>query len=178
MRVFSAVAIVGIWTGAVIHAGRDQSPTAPAAPTRSAWDGVYTEAQAARGEEVYGYACARCHGKALEGKDDAGPLAGKEFMSGRTGAPLSALFTKINTRMPDDDPGSLSLAETADVLAYVLQANKLPAGKEELPTDVARLKLITFEAKGWGSHLAFEHRVNRRGQISSTSVDTMFKCKM
>jgi mono/diheme cytochrome c family protein len=147
MRVFSAVAIVSIWTSAIIHGGRGQSTAAPPAPTHSAWDGVYTEAQAKRGEAIYVDACARCHGKALDGKDDAGPLAGTEFMSARKGAPLGAMFSKIKIRMPDDDPGTLSAAESADVLAYILQVNKLPAGKEELPADEARLKLITLEAK-------------------------------
>lgn len=37
-------------------------------------------------------------------------------------------------------------ADCADILAYILQANKLPAGKTELPRDTAALKRIQFDA--------------------------------
>ena len=48
--------------------------------TRSIWDGVYTEAQAKRGEAIYFERCVRCHGPALMGgTDGAGPLTGPTF---------------------------------------------------------------------------------------------------
>ena len=36
-------------------------------------------------------------------------------------------------------------AQTVDVIAYIFQFNKFPAGKDELPTDSAKLKLIKIE---------------------------------
>ena len=35
--------------------------------SRSVWDGVYTEAQAKRGEALFAENCVTCHGPALEG---------------------------------------------------------------------------------------------------------------
>ena len=37
------------------------------APAKTVWDGVYTEAQAARGRSAYQQHCAECHGGSLEG---------------------------------------------------------------------------------------------------------------
>jgi len=48
--------------------------------------------------------------------------------------------------MPNDDPGSLSRQQSADYLAYILLANRFPAGKSELAIDIEMLKQIRFEA--------------------------------
>src|SRR6202011_604168 len=45
-------------------------------PRRTVWDGVYTEAQAARGVTAFGQSCAGCHALAAEGK---APLVGDPF---------------------------------------------------------------------------------------------------
>ena len=54
------IAIVVLLAGAAIVAAQD---------ARSVWDGVYTEDQAKRGEEMYFERCVRCHGPAVH---DAG----------------------------------------------------------------------------------------------------------
>ncbi len=46
--------------------------------------------------------------------------------------------------MPEDDPGSLSAQEYADVLAYILQLNDLPAGGVELPADPVLLEAVSL----------------------------------
>ena len=38
--------------------------------------------------------------------------------------------------MPEADPGSLSPAEYAAIVAYLLQINNYPAGDTDLPTSV------------------------------------------
>ena len=63
-----------------------------------------------------------------------------------TGQTLDDLFERIQTSMPADHPGTLSRAANADIVAYILKANKLPAGKNELPSDAEALKRIQFEA--------------------------------
>jgi mono/diheme cytochrome c family protein len=144
------LAVAAVWAASATHVsikaqgGATQTP--PPAGARTVWDGVFTEAQATRGAAVYKATCARCHGDALAGKDDAAPLSGKEFMASYNGSPLSGMFTKIRTSMPDDEPGTLKPEETADVVAYILQFNKFPAGTDELPADTTRLKTIKFEA--------------------------------
>jgi mono/diheme cytochrome c family protein len=103
--------------------------------------GVYTEAQAKRGEKVYGDNCVTCHGPKLQGTDTAGPtLTGPDFVNGWKDMTVAALFAKISSDMPSSAPGSLKPEEYADVLSFVLSSNKYPAGQQELPTDPAALK--------------------------------------
>ena len=54
-------------------------------PTKSIWDGVFSEAQATRGKALYSENCASCHGGELTGGEMAPPLAGGEFMAGWDG---------------------------------------------------------------------------------------------
>jgi mono/diheme cytochrome c family protein len=110
-------------------------------------DGVYTDSQASRGQASYKTACASCHGETLEGSGaTTPPLAGSDFTMTWAGQTLDDLFERIQTSMPADRPGKLSRAETADILAYILKVNQEPAGKSELPSNAADLKLIQFEA--------------------------------
>lgn len=115
------------------------------AQTRTANDRVYTDAQAARGRARYQEKCASCHGDALEGKS-APPLAGSAFLMVWGAQPLSELAGKIRNTMPADDPGKLQASETAELVAYILQAGKFPAGGSELGADEAVLKSIVISA--------------------------------
>src|SRR5437868_14209744 len=84
---------------------------------RTVLDGVYTEAQAKRGEREYQARCERCH----DGADVDGPmLTGAPFVDRWREDSLEPLFAFIKTRMPRDAPGSLSDAANADLLAHVL----------------------------------------------------------
>src|SRR5258708_23632603 len=107
--------------------------TQSAPETRSVWDGVYTDEQAKRGEEVYKGECSTCHGKKLEGVEDAPSLAGKSFVDGWDGLTVGALFEKTRKKMPRDNPGQLSRMQYLDAVAYILNANKFPSGNTELP---------------------------------------------
>jgi len=110
-------------------------------------DGVYSEAQATRGQAAYKTACASCHGATLQGSGPATPpLAGSDFTGNWTGQTLADLLDRMQTTMPADHPGSLSRAQNTDILAYMLKANQFPAGKTDLPSDAAALKQIQFEA--------------------------------
>jgi mono/diheme cytochrome c family protein len=111
---------------------------------RTVWDGVYTDSQATRGQTLYGQSCTKCHLDALTGLDDAPALAGAAFLGGWNKMSVSALFERVNSSMPSDDPGSLSRQQVADVLAYVLRFNNFPAGSAELPTQGELLKEIAF----------------------------------
>jgi len=114
--------------------------------TRSVWDGVYTEAQAKRGEAVYRQNCAACHGVAMEGIETAGPLTGARFTANWNGVTVGDMFDRIRVSMPHDRPGTLSRQQTADVVAYVFSFNRLPAGKIELARQTELLKQIKFDA--------------------------------
>ena len=47
---------------------------------------------------------------------------------------VGAFFTRIQTTMPEDTPGSLSESEVLDIVAYVLQTNGFPAGDKAIPS--------------------------------------------
>src|SRR5262245_42825555 len=94
----------------------------------SVMGGVYSDAQAKRGEKIFKDACAACHGDSLKGTDTGGPpLTGPDFINGWKDMSVGALLSKINTDMPSSAPGSLMPQEYADVLAYMLNFNKYPA---------------------------------------------------
>ena len=116
-------------------------------PTRSVWDGVYTEEQATRGKALYSQECASCHGGELTGGEMAPPLAGGEFMAGWDGLTIGDLFERVRISMPQNSPGSLSGQQNADILAFVFSANKFPAGAAEMPKEAGILKTIKFEVK-------------------------------
>ena len=112
---------------------------------RSAGDGVYSAAQAKRGEALYQSACASCHGSKLEG-DLGPPLAGQSFLGAWTRQTAADLFDKIRNTMPADAPGTLTDAQTADLVAHVLQVNQFRAGAVDLATNSAELRGITMSA--------------------------------
>ena len=97
----------------------------------SVLDGVFTQAQASRGERTFSDVCAACH--------DTGEFSGGRFRISWVGRPVGDLFDTISTLMPEADPGSLSPAEYAAIVAYLLQVNGYPAGDAALPTNVRAL---------------------------------------
>jgi mono/diheme cytochrome c family protein len=113
------------------------------AQTRTANDGVYTEAQAARGHALYRDKCAKCHGDALEGKL-APPLTGSAFLAIWGAQPLSELADKIRNTMPADDQGKVKPPEATDLVAFILQTGKFPSGRNELSFEEAVLKSIVL----------------------------------
>ena len=106
----------------------------PAAEERSV--AFYTAEQAERGERVFTTVCAVCHGR----NEFTGPIFAFTWME----EPVGHLFQHISTAMPQDDPGSLTAAEYAAVVAYMLQLNGRAAGTRELPADAEALGRLTW----------------------------------
>jgi mono/diheme cytochrome c family protein len=115
--------------------------------TRSVWDGVYTTDQAKRGQELYARECAACHGSDLSGGESAPPLAGAGFLSNWTGLTVGDLFDRTQKSMPQNSPGKLSRAQNADIVAYMLSANRFPEGKLDLDKQAEALKQIRIDAE-------------------------------
>jgi mono/diheme cytochrome c family protein len=135
-RAFAAALVAATALGRV-------SPAAQA-PARTTNDGVFSAAQARRGQVLYEQLCSRCHGPDLTGIEAAPPLAGLAFGASWNNAPVADLFERIRLSMPQDKPGSLGRQQTSDVIAYILQFNKAPAGSTELPNDTDLLRSITI----------------------------------
>jgi S-disulfanyl-L-cysteine oxidoreductase SoxD len=117
--------------------------TAAAQAPASASAGVYTAEQSKRGAVLYGENCASCHGDTLAGNDPIPGLSGDKFQGNWKS--VGDLFDKTSTSMPAMAPGSLTGAQVADVLAYILSVNKYPAGTTELPSKVEPLMQIKIE---------------------------------
>jgi mono/diheme cytochrome c family protein len=128
---FSAVVGVLSFVG---HAGQARAVT----------DGVYSDAQAARGQQTYQAQCITCHGNALEGAVGP-PLAGDGFLSAWSARSLADLVDKIEKTMPPEAPGSVSRPQAVDLAAYVLRAGKFPAGQTDLSSAV--LGQVVFPAR-------------------------------
>jgi mono/diheme cytochrome c family protein len=120
-------------------------PTAQGVTGRTVWDGVYSEAQAARGTAPYEAHCAFCHGSDLRGQGFAPGLVEDVFTSRWQDGNLGDLFTIVKATMPQDKPASLTDEEYAAIVAYLLQANRYPAGQQELRPDPAALKEVVFK---------------------------------
>lgn len=100
----------------------DTAPTTREDPTTL--DGIYTAAQAERGEAVYQELCSECH----ETED----WTESAFLGRWADQSTFQLWYYINDRMPYDNPWSLSRQQVTDVMTYILHLNDLPTGPEEL----------------------------------------------
>ena len=137
LRSFGAAALVLLGTGAAVPAQQAKAPSAPA---------VYTAEQAARGDGLYEEQCVSCHGPIRAFVPEMAALLGDHtFRSNWRGRPLSELFGMIIETMPQDAPGTLTPRETASLVAFILQGNRVPAGETELPHDPAALAAIPFD---------------------------------
>lgn len=122
-------------------------PAHAADEARSVWDGVFSAAQAARGQKAYVAECARCHGDTMAGIDDAPPLAKEIFLGAWDGKTVGRLADVTRRTMPPETAGTMSRPMTIDLIAYLLSANGFPAGKTDLETDTTKLRQITIEVK-------------------------------
>lgn len=110
-------------------------------PMASVWEGVFTEAQAQRGQAVYSGSCGLCHGRRLNGAPDdpdmlsTPPLARAKFLRDWKGRSLATLFEYTRATMPEDNPGSLTDEEYVNVIAYMLSVGGIPAGNNDLRPD-------------------------------------------
>jgi hypothetical protein len=72
---------------------------------------------------------------------------GPAFYNNWEGETLDALFERMRTSMPQDRPGSLTRAENADILAYMLSAAAYPAGKTTLDAQggaLTRVRVLMY----------------------------------
>ncbi|HJZ93941.1 MAG TPA: PA14 domain-containing protein, partial [Gemmataceae bacterium] len=88
------------------------------------------------GEQLYKTKCATCHGPSGEGtKKHKRPLAGEKSVT-----QLTKLIAKT---MPEDDPGTLSVAEADAVAAYVHDTFYSPAARERNKPPRVELSRLT-----------------------------------
>jgi S-disulfanyl-L-cysteine oxidoreductase SoxD len=112
------------------------------------WDGIYTDAQAARGKDAFVMSCSNCHALDLSGTVRAPALKGERFMLDWQNGSVNSLFTKIRDSMPATYPETVADDVKLDIITYLLQVNAFPAGASELRLNTAELESIQIKKKG------------------------------
>ena len=133
-RVAAAAAVAATCTLAVVIASAQTQP-------HTVRDGVFSAEQVKRGQRIFKTICTNCH----EIEEFTGPGA---YLEDHDGKALWETFEFVSEKMPDDDPGSLELAEYTAVLAYIFSVYGLPTGDADLPIDRKTLEAITITRPG------------------------------
>jgi cytochrome c5 len=133
-----AGAVALLVAGATRHSAAQKAPAAarPKTVMKSTMTGVFTMNQADRGSDTYMNLCISCH-----------PVAVRSavFTTMWGGRSVADLFNVIKNTMPKSDAGSLSDAEVAQIIAFILKFNGVPPGKTQLPSDERKLKTLRIE---------------------------------
>lgn len=95
-------------------------PAAPAA-------GIFSAAQAERGEAAFDEVCAQCH--------TTSEFRGATFQRNWGRRTVYSFFRTVRSTMPDDNPGGLDEQTYLDVTTYVMRMNGHEAGPAEMSPD-------------------------------------------
>ena len=114
----------------------------PALAQQTTRDGIYTEQQAANGAALYVRSCIECHGATLGGGEAVPALTGTGFWGKWAGQSLGAFFQINASTMPVNNPGGFSPQQYAELVAFILQQNGLPAGDTPLPATAGELVAV------------------------------------
>lgn len=108
-------------------------------PAVPAWL-VAATAQVDRGKAVFANHCAKCHGASGQGGDGPRLIGTPNGLAGYQTA--QRLFEYTSAEMPLDTPGSLKSEEVWDVLAFILDSNRLlPPDTVLGPDNAANIRL-------------------------------------
>jgi mono/diheme cytochrome c family protein len=116
-------------------------------PTANIWSGVYTDAQAKKGEAIYAGGCSDCHGDQLDGDPGDGfpALASPGFMVEWDGQTMADLVRHIHAGL-GNNPGDMDPDTAVTLAAFILSRNGVPPGQAELSTDPKQEAAILFTA--------------------------------
>jgi len=146
MSIRVTLTVAAMWACGLAYAGAAQTQPQTSIEKLTVWSGVFSEAQAYRGEKVADTSCIGCHGSNLDGGDSGPRLVGQQFLENWSSQSVRQLFDWLREAMPAEAPGTLSREDAAAVVAYILKLNKMPAGKQDLPTDGEALGRIGIVA--------------------------------
>jgi mono/diheme cytochrome c family protein len=123
----------------LVSLGLSTTALAQGATASTATVGRYSADQATRGEATYKRACAECHSI----RDHANP----DFRFSWNGRTALELFENIRNTMPEENPGSLTRQEYADIVAYMMKMNGMPSGPRPLAPDSTSLRAARLDVR-------------------------------
>src|SRR5262245_34330048 len=121
LTLLGLIGVVALGLGMTLSAG--QAPSGPP---------VFTADQAAAGRGVYTARCAGCHAADMQGRNEASPLAGPNFMNTWRTRTAGDLAKYIQSSMPPGGAGTLSPDDYLNVAAFILAANSAQPGQTPL----------------------------------------------
>jgi S-disulfanyl-L-cysteine oxidoreductase SoxD len=125
-----------------------QAAQAPAGGRKTVWDGIFSEEQAKRGDELYQKSCSLCHRNDLTGTtSDGPPLKGLDFFIRWRGQTLAEMLDAIREIMPANNPGALPSQTYLDIMTFLMKSNGIPAGTTDLVYSPDTLQTILFTEK-------------------------------
>ena len=118
-----------LWSGGVVFLCTFVVVAVTAAQgAKTTAQGVFSEAQAIRGQKAYMDACARCHSEDLLGA--SGPALVGDFFANRfVGSSVAEMLKTLRRSMPLEAPDSLGTPTYVDIASFILQSNGSPAGR-------------------------------------------------
>ena len=159
--VTAIVALISGPRSGIVSAGAQEDSSSHGVP-----EAYYTEAQATRGEKLFGDHCGSCHfaepDPAKAALETAGFVIAREKLSSNLGGgyivnktnngrriftTVYYLFRELEA-MPAE-PDSISPQVRTDILAYLLRQNGFPAAQAELRFDLAAMKLMPLDESGF-----------------------------
>jgi len=113
-------------------------------PASTVLDGVFSEAQARRGQAAYTATCGACHGSALEGVS-APELKGSHFLERWREDTLDTIYSYIKDNMPlgrTPDAPRIPDNDYVDILTHVLNVNGYRTGENDLTVDLLEKTML------------------------------------
>jgi alcohol dehydrogenase (cytochrome c) len=107
--------------------------------------GWFATAQLSQGRWEYSQKCAVCHGAQLQG-GGAPSLKGRVFNDQWDGKTLKDFYNYVHKNMPLGQGGDLNSQEYADIVAYILAQNGLPAGEEKFTAKSSMERVLELSA--------------------------------
>lgn len=153
----STVAAILVVSVCAADVAAQAAPTTPASGGLTTLAGVYSDKQAERGEAVYKASCLECHVPS--------DYTGDAFTAKFVGGTAFDMFEGIRSSMPQNNPGSLSNQQYADLVAYLFKLNGLPARETEMSIEKDSLKAIKVEAKPPTLRSVLLHRTSHGATI-------------
>jgi cytochrome c5 len=137
----------------------------------------YSAAQAKRGKAVYDQNCSKCHLQNLQGscpgenvrvsspyvcasEGSTPPLVGDAFKA--RWYSVGDLYARVRWSMPANNVGGLSADDNLAVIAFLLQSNGFPAGKD-LTDDSNAMKAMVLQEKTAAQNASVKEPLNDLG---------------